>query len=586
MKAPLPIGLSRTVGLEDPAMLPHNINRLLEVPVYDPEDARRGKLLNILLLSVAVVVLLELLWSILAQVFHLGGNVDFSFYATRASLFLAIIAIYALNRYISGTIASVAFLVLWLIITPVSDITGEASFGHSLFLFTIPIVTSSFLLRPHSSFVFAILSGLEAIILAVTIHETPDLLILSGFLMIALVSWLSARSLQTALGEVVTVNRELDQRVIERTTALSEVLVRERYEASRNQAVLESIADGVVVFDRSGKIIAANPAMNRWLGGAESPLPGLGLRDWLDLASMDPRDRESIQNLLSGPFHLDGECKVRWGQKTLSVNVAPVRISGGELIGQVAVFHDITREAEVDRMKNNFLAMVSHELRTPLTSILGYAGMLKEGNYGGLADDQAKIVDRVIANTHKLLTLVNELLDQAQIETGRLSFHRRPFQPQELIEYTRGVMEGTIVSKNLELVTHYSEDLPGTLYGDPQRLSQVLVNLVNNAVKFTEQGRIQVVLSLADQAHWCMEVSDTGVGIPQDAQQLIFDPFRQGDAEVTKRPGGIGLGLSIAKQLVQLMHGEIIVKSQVGSGSTFTVLLPLEIPETEQAIHE
>jgi signal transduction histidine kinase len=301
---------------------------------------------------------------------------------------------------------------------------------------------------------------------------------------------------------------------------------------------------------------------------------------------MDPRDRESIQNLLSGPFHLDGECKVRWGQKTLSVNVAPVRISGGELIGQVAVFHDITREAEVDRMKNNFLAMVSHELRTPLTSILGYAGMLKEGNYGGLADDQAKIVDRVIANTHKLLTLVNELLDQAQIETGRLSFHRRPFQPQELIEYTRGVMEGTIVSKNLELVTHYSEDLPGTLYGDPQRLSQVLVNLVNNAVKFTEQGRSQVVLSLAAPAHWCMEVSDTGVGIPQDAQQLIFDPFRQGDAEVTKRPGGIGLGLSIAKQLVQLMHGEIIVKSQVGSGSTFTVLLPLEIPETEQAIHE
>jgi signal transduction histidine kinase len=138
------------------------------------------------------------------------------------------------------------------------------------------------------------------------------------------------------------------------------------------------------------------------------------------------------------------------------------------------------------------------------------------------------------------------------------------------------MMERIVEAKKLKLIVNTSDDLPGLLYGDPQRLNQVLANLINNGVKFTEQGSIQVRLSLADEEHWAMEVSDTGVGIPAEARQLIFDPFRQAEKDVTRRPGGIGLGLSIVKRLVTLMQGEICLKSQVGVGSTFTVILPLK----------
>jgi len=226
-------------------------------------------------------------------------------------------------------------------------------------------------------------------------------------------------------------------------------------------------------------------------------------------------------------------------------------------------------------MKSDFVAMVSHELRTPLNSILGYADMLREGVYGRLEDRQLGIMDRMMANTHKLLTIVNDLLDQAQIEAGRLSFHHRLFRPTELTDYVNGVMEGIVQAKKLKLVMKVAPDLPPWLYGDPQRLNQVLVNLVNNAVKFTDEGEVRVSLYRCDHDHWAMEVSDTGAGIPQEAQGMIFEPFRQVDTEVTRRPGGIGLGLSIVRRLINLMQGEITVKSEVGHGSVFTVVLPL-----------
>lgn len=558
------------------------LNRLLDVTTIDLEDARRRRLLNILIASMGILSLTVIVTTVVVQALHWVASTEafFQIYVVGSCVFLACIAIYAVNRYISGTVASVAFLALWLIVLPLIDLPDEVVSGRALFAFTIPIIISSVLLKPRAAFILAGLSGLEIIALALFIHVVPNFPALLGFLLIALISWLSARSLETALHAVVTVNRELDQHVIERTMALSEALVRERAEASRSKAILEGIADGVVVFDRGGNIMMANPAIELFPGVASWPL-GQSLKDWLLQSPLDQPDRDSIQELMTNQLYQDGYCKVQWGPKTLAVSVAPVRTSGGELIGRVAVFHDFTREAELDRLKNDFLAMVSHELRTPLNSVLGYSDMLREGIYGKLVDRQINIVERIIANTHKLLSIVNDLLDQAQIEAGRLSFRNRPFRPTDLLDYMQGVMGGILQSKNLELVTEISPELPKTLYGDPQRLNQVLMNLVNNAVKFTEVGQIKVRLSLADQDHWSMEVSDTGIGIPSEAQQFIFDPFRQVDADVTNRPGGIGLGLSIVKRLVELMQGEICVKSQEGGGSTFTVILPLEISDME-----
>ncbi len=562
------------------------ISRLLEVPATDPEDARRRRLLNILLVGMGIVILGTVVLTLIVDIS--GNPEDFlPIYIIGPGLLLATAGMYAVNRYISGQLASLIFLILLTVAFPFTDVPKEVASGRSLFAFTLPIVMSSVLIRPASAFVFATLSSLEISIIAFYIGLVPNVPAIMGFYMIALVSWLSARSLETAMKELRLINRELDKRVIDRTQALSAALALAHAEAGRSQAILQGIADGVVVFDNADRAIMVNPAIEALVGQQSGDIMGADLQQWLSQADLVQREREIVQSAFSDPAtSLDGRNKVQWGKKTLAISVAPVRIASGETIGRVAVFHDFTREAEVDRMKSDFVAMVSHELRTPLNSILGYADMLREGVYGKLEVRQVGIVERVMANTNKLLTIVNDLLDQAQIEAGRLSFHNRHFQPTELVDNIRAVMESIVQAKKLKLTVSASDDLPGLLYGDPQRLNQVLVNLTNNAVKFTEQGSIQVRLYLVDQEHWAMEVSDTGTGIPPEAQRYIFEPFRQVDMEVTRRPGGIGLGLTIVKRLVTMMQGEICLNSQVGVGSTFTVLLPLKVNQKEMLKNE
>jgi PAS domain S-box-containing protein len=553
------------------------INQLLEVSTSDPEDARRRKLLNIILTGVACISLVMLLITAAMQLFGLVGTQQevVPIYIISGGFLIVSVGLYAMNRYISGWIASLAFLVLLTTILPFTDVPQEVASGRTLFTFTIPIVMAGVLLRPSSTFWFAMLSSIEVSLLAFSIGDVPNFPAILGFFMIAIIVWLSARSLEVAIRELTLINRELDQRVMERTQALSEALTRERTEAGRSQAILHGIADGVMVFDNSKRIILANPAAETLLGQPVNNLLGISFNQWLGRSSLEQRDREAVTNLFQDPSTAEGSLKVSWGKKTLAMSVAPVMIGANNVIGQVTVLHDFTREAEVDRMKSDFVAMVSHELRTPLNSILGYADMLREGVYGRLEDRQLGIMDRMMANTHKLLTIVNDLLDQAQIEAGRLSFHHRLFRPTELTDYVNGVMEGIVQAKKLKLVMKVAPDLPPWLYGDPQRLNQVLVNLVNNAVKFTDEGEVRVSLYRCDHDHWAMEVSDTGAGIPQEAQGMIFEPFRQVDTEVTRRLGGIGLGLSIVRRLINLMQGEITVKSEVGHGSVFTVVLPL-----------
>lgn len=563
--------------------------RLLEVPTTDPDDARRRKLLNIILAGAGFASLTMVILTAIVGLLHLIGSPSefLPIYITGGAIFALSVAVYAVNRYISGRLASVLFLVMLSLALAFSDVPREVAAGRSLFVFVIPIVMSSVLLRPYMTFLFALIGSLEISILAVSIGDIPNLPAIVGYFLIALVSWLSARSLENALKELLQINKELDKRVIDRTQALSAALALAHAEAGRSQAILQGIADGVVVFDNSDKAIMVNPSIEPLVMRPSNEILGMNLQQWLSQSDLVQRERETVlRSFLDPSGSQDGKNKIQWGKKTLVISVAPVRIASGETIGKVAVFHDFTREAEVDRMKSDFVAMVSHELRTPLNSILGYADMLREGVYGKLEVRQVGIVERVMANTNKLLTIVNDLLDQAQIEAGRLSFHNRHFQPSELVDNVRAVMESLVQSKNLKLVLSISDEMPGLLYGDPQRLNQVLVNLTNNAVKFTEQGNIQVRLYMVDQEHWAMEVSDTGTGIPADAQRYIFEPFRQVEMDVTRRPGGIGLGLTIVKRLVSMMQGEICLNSQVGVGSTFTVILPLKVIQKEMQRNE
>ena len=212
--------------------------------------------------------------------------------------------------------------------------------------------------------------------------------------------------------------------------------------------------------------------------------------------------------------------------------------------------------------------------------------MLQLALYGPLTDKQRETMAKIIDNTNYLTSLVNELLDQDQTDAGKLKLNLSSFAPADLVERTLSKMNVLAQTKGLTLTTHITAEVPATLFGDPARVQQILVNLVSNAIKFSQRGVVRVCLYRPDAIHWALQVSDTGSGIPVEAQSYIFEPFRQVDGSMTRQQDGTGLGLSIVKQLTELMDGQITLESEVGRGSTFTVQLPL-IPiqeETSQSV--
>jgi len=307
-------------------------------------------------------------------------------------------------------------------------------------------------------------------------------------------------------------------------------------------------------------------------------------RELIEHPRLQPRSRGLLYAMMEHDTQPIG-FRVEWGGKTLSVSAAQV-YNRTENIGTVTVFRDFTREAEVEKLKSTFVAIVSHELRTPLNAILGYAEMFKEAVYGPMNDKQINMAERIMTNTRRLLGLINDLLNQAQMEAGKLSIKMAAFKPSELLESLHAVMDKAASDKGLKLTSEMDSNLPDMLNGDVERLNQILVNLVNNAIKFTEQGSIHVKFFYPYENKWGIEVSDTGVGIPDTELPYVFDTFRQVEGTATRVHGGFGLGLSIVKQLVSLMNGEIKVRSIVGEGTTFIVLLPLAVPELLKRIGE
>jgi signal transduction histidine kinase len=556
---------------------------ILDVPVPDPDDARRRRLLNILLLGNTIAALLGLL---AIAVNSLASN-QLAVPETTALLAGAFIAtlgflgIYQINRRLSGRWAALLYLLLLTLIFTFTDTPEQLSNGRSLFVFTIPIAISSLILIPEASFLFAFIGGGILSGLAFSIGQPANVFAIIGFFMLALVSWLSARSLESALRELRIINANLDQVVTQRTRALAESLSRERVEAGRNQAILNSIADGVIVFDRNWNAILANPAIRGMLELPVEVIVNRNFRNLIEHPKLSANGRRLLLAMVehdTQPFSF----RVEWGDKTLSISAGQIydtREEGNVNIGTVTVFRDFTREAELEKLKSTFVAIVSHELRTPLNAILGYAEMFKEAVYGPMNDKQVNMADRIINNTQRLLGLINDMLDQAQMEAGKLTINMGPVRPSELLENLHGLLDKTASDKNLRLTSEMDDSLPETLIGDSARLHQILVNLVTNAIKFTDQGEVRVRLfHLPDFRKWGIEVADTGRGIPQKELPHIFETFRQVEGAATRTQGGFGLGLAIVKQLVNLMNGEIKVASELESGTIFTITLPLVIP--------
>lgn len=234
------------------------------------------------------------------------------------------------------------------------------------------------------------------------------------------------------------------------------------------------------------------------------------------------------------------------------------------------------------RYKTELMAKVSHDLRTPLAAILGYTELLHDEILGPITARQKNSAAKVLDSTYHLTGLVNDLLDQAQIERGQIQLQTAPFYPRAMADEVSAAMQLAARAKGLSFTVEVAPDLPSILLGDPTRLKQILTNLVNNALKFTETGGVLVRLECAGADQWALEVTDTGPGIPEEAQAHIYESFWQVDNSVTRQHKGYGLGLSIVNELTRLMGGEIVLESDMGRGSTFIVALPLKVPIKDQ----
>ncbi|OSM04974.1 response regulator [Magnetofaba australis] len=357
-----------------------------------------------------------------------------------------------------------------------------------------------------------------------------------------------------------------------------------------NNLILETVGDGIYGMDPSGRITFVNSAGAKLIGFSEQELLGRNQHEVMHHHRIDGSEFPECECPIHQALH-QGQLIKRgddffWrksGEAFPVEYVATPLISEGRILGGVVAFRDITerkrhesalqeakfRAESANLAKSEFLATMSHEIRTPMNAIVGMCELLEET---GLSSDQRTYV-RTLSNAGEiLLALINDILDLSKIEAGELELDYGAFQLCSVVETTAVVMAIRAYQAGLELNVSLSPELPVLVHGDSSRLRQILINLLGNAIKFTEQGHVTLRAepdSGGASDVFQFTVSDTGVGIAPDKQSTIFDTFTQADSSVTRRYGGTGLGLAICKRLVNAMGGRIWVESQEGVGSAF-----------------
>ena len=369
--------------------------------------------------------------------------------------------------------------------------------------------------------------------------------------------------------------------------------------------VIESLPDSIVLLDMKNRILDVNETGQKLLDPSGERVVGR------QLSELDIPIAEKV--LSFNEMEVDEEflLRERDGTRCYSIQIRPFHISDSYPLARILILRDISRRyaaeegirqrnlelqqliteaqtaretaEEANKAKSDLLAKVSHELRTPLSAILGHAEMLQEGVYGEVNDKQNHSLNRIIENSEYLNDQVKDLLDISRVGTETLEVELHPFNLAHALEHVIDRVKSDAEKKGLEISLLIAPTVPQQITSNALRLQQILINLSNNAIKFTERGCVHLSAEMINEEQLCLKVSDTGLGIPQNELGNIFQPFYQLGQSMVRGQGGVGLGLAIAKELVAILNGKLEVESQVGKGSTFCLILPLTpIKEVER----
>jgi signal transduction histidine kinase/HAMP domain-containing protein len=364
---------------------------------------------------------------------------------------------------------------------------------------------------------------------------------------------------------------------------------------------IESISEGFALYDRDDRLVLSNSRYRDLMhpGGEDISRPGTPFAEVIRAAAesglvsdAEGRIDEWIDQRLAqhcdpkGP-HVQRRNKGRWIQiserKTADGSTVAVYTDISELKQHESELSKLVAELEVardnameaDRVKSKFLATMSHELRTPLNAILGYTELILDNIYGDVPAKIREVLERLDKNGRHLLNLINDVLDISKIEAGQLNLSLNEYSMKEVVQTVFTSVEALAVEKNLDLKVTVPEDLPNGI-GDEQRIAQVLLNLLGNAIKFTDEGEVRVTVTVSDET-FLVSVFDTGPGLSETDQGMIFKEFHQADGSSTRKKGGTGLGLAIAKRIIEMHGGQLGVESTLGKGSTFFFTLPIRV---------
>ncbi|HJR61331.1 MAG TPA: ATP-binding protein [Vicinamibacterales bacterium] len=391
----------------------------------------------------------------------------------------------------------------------------------------------------------------------------------------------SSRELQTSL--------DIQSRLAEENARL---YASAQQDHTRQQQIFDSTSEGIIFVRGDGRIEAANLRAGELLGFDPSAVIGSELARLVSrLYSVGYGDSflPTLHSLLVDPWAgSEGDLQQPATGRILHWSAQPARRADGEIAGLTFTFQDVTgardlvqqledksrlledaraRSEDANRAKGEFLANVSHEIRTPLSAIIGMAQHMEDT---GLREE---MVRRIRTSAESLMEIINDILDFSKIESRKLTLERLPFSLRAALHDAVETLRVRASNKGLELKIEVADDAPDALIGDAMRLRQVLLNLLGNALKFTERGevrlRVGVATALADEVCLHFGVIDTGIGIPRDKQDVVFEAFSQADGSAARRYGGTGLGLSISTRLVEMMRGDLWVESEAGEGSTF-----------------